>query len=76
MAQVTEAIYTHGVLKPLEELALREAQRVRLIVETLDDDTDRGDWPAALQRLLAGIAGMKFFSSKPLPSRDELHDRP
>ena len=76
MAQVTEAIYTHGVLKPTEELTLREAQRVRLIVETLDDDTDRGDRSAALQRLLTGIAGMKFFSREPLPSRDELYDRP
>jgi predicted DNA-binding antitoxin AbrB/MazE fold protein len=78
MAQVTEAIYASGVLKPKDELALRESQRVRLIVEPLDDDTGRGDRSAALQlqRLLAGIAGMKFFSREPLPSRDELHDRP
>jgi predicted DNA-binding antitoxin AbrB/MazE fold protein len=76
MAQVTEAIYTNGVLKPEKELALREAQRVRLIVEPLDDDIDRGDRSAALQRLRAGIEGMKFFSSEPLPFRDELHDRP
>ena len=55
---------------------MREAQRVRLIVETLDEDTGRGDRSAALQRLAAGIAGMKFFSSERLPSRDELHDRP
>lgn len=47
MAQLTEATYANGVLKPTEELALREAQRVRLIVEALDDDTDRGDRPAA-----------------------------
>ena len=76
MAQVTEAIYTRGVLKPKEGLALREAQRVRLIIEPLDDDTDRADRSAALQRLLTGIEGMKFFSREPLPSRDELHDRP
>jgi predicted DNA-binding antitoxin AbrB/MazE fold protein len=76
MAQVTEAVYTHGVLKPEKKLALREAQRVRLIVEPLDDDIGRGDRSAALQRLLTGIEGMKFFSSEPLPSRDELHDRP
>ena len=76
MAQFTEAIYTNGVLKPTQALALREAQRVRLIVEALDDDTDRGDRPAALQRLLVGIEGMRFFSSERLPSRDELHDRP
>jgi len=35
MAQVTEAIYAHGVLRPNDDLALREAQRVRLIVEPL-----------------------------------------
>ena len=76
MSQITEAIYTNGVLKPKENLALREAQRVRLTIEALDDDTDRGDRLAALQRLLAGIEGMRFYSSERLPSRDELHDRP
>jgi len=38
MTQFTEAVYTNGVLKPSEGLVLREAQRVRLIVEALDDD--------------------------------------
>ena len=76
MAQITEAVYTNGVLKPKDELALREDQRVRLIVETLDDEADRGDRHAALQRLLAGIERMRFFSRESLPSRDELHDRP
>ena len=76
MAQLIEAVYTNGVLKPKEELGLREAQRVRLIVEPLDDDADRGDRPAALRRLLAGIEGMRFSSRGRLPSRDELHDRP
>ena len=75
MAQVTEAIYAHGVLKPKDDLALREAQRVRLIVEPLDDDTDREDRSAALKRLREGIERMKFSSRGPLPSRDELHDR-
>ena len=76
MAQFTEAVYTNGVLKPKEGLVLREAQRVRLIVDAIDDDADRRDRPAALQRLLAGIEGMRFFSRERLPSRDELHDRP
>ena len=76
MAQVTEAIYTRGVLKPKKELALREAQRVRIIVEPLDDDAERGERSAALRRLRAGIDGMNFCSREPLPSRDELHDRP
>ncbi|SPE25256.1 hypothetical protein SBA3_1160020 [Candidatus Sulfopaludibacter sp. SbA3] len=76
MAQFTEAFYTNGVLKPKAELGLHEAQRVRLIVEPLDDSSDRGDRPAALRRLLAGIEGMQFFSRGRLPSRDDLHDRP
>ena len=76
MAQVTEAIYAHGVLTPKDELALRESQRVRLIVEPIDDDTDRADRTAALGRLREGIERMKFFSRGPLPSRDELHGRP
>jgi predicted DNA-binding antitoxin AbrB/MazE fold protein len=75
MTQFTEAVYTNGVLKPSGELSLREAQRVRLIVEPLDD-ADRSDRSAALQRLRAGIEGMRFFSRERLPSRDELHDRP
>ncbi|MGO9229920.1 MAG: antitoxin family protein [Bryobacteraceae bacterium] len=76
MTQFTEAVYTNGVLKPIEGLVLREAQRVRLIVEALDDDPDRADRPAALRRFLAGVEGMSFFSRERLPSRDELHDRP
>jgi predicted DNA-binding antitoxin AbrB/MazE fold protein len=76
MAQFTEAVYANGVLKPTEALVLREAQRVRLIVEAIDDDAGRGDRAAALRRLLMGIEGMKFFSRERLPSRDELHDRP
>jgi predicted DNA-binding antitoxin AbrB/MazE fold protein len=37
MAQVTEAIFTNGVLKPLEELSLHESQRVRITVEPIDE---------------------------------------
>ena len=75
MAQVTEAVYENGVLKPRSELGLREAQRVRLIVEPLENDENRPNRSAALQRLLAGIGEMKFFSTGRLPSRDELRDR-
>ena len=75
MTQFAEAVYTNGVLKPSEGLVLREAQRVRLIVEALDDD-DRPERPAALRGFLAGIEGMRFFSRERLPSRDEFHDRP
>jgi len=72
MTQIIEAIYTHGVLKPTGELDLREDQRVRVIVESLDEQPE--DRVAALARLKAGIAGMQFFSDGRLPSRAELHD--
>ena len=73
MTQKIEAIYIGGVLKPTGYLPLRDQQRVRLTVETIDEpDRDR---EAAVARLKAGIASMRFFSEGPLPSREELHDR-
>jgi hypothetical protein len=47
---------------------------VRLIIEAVDGGQD-ADRAAALKRLRAGIASMRFSSSGPLPTRDELHDR-
>ena len=76
MGQTTEAVYTEGVLKPTERLALREAQRVRLIIEILDDPTDSQGRSAAVERLRAGIDRMSFRSKGHLPARDELHNRP
>jgi predicted DNA-binding antitoxin AbrB/MazE fold protein len=73
MTQTIEAIYTDGVLKPTAELPLRDNQRVRLTVETIDETNM--DREAAVIRLKAGIASMRFFSEGPLPSREELHDR-
>ena len=72
-SQMTDAIYTGGVLKPLSSVSLHESERVRLIIErTEQSESDR---PLALERLRAGIEQMRFFLSGPLPSRDELHDR-
>ena len=78
MTQTIEAIYTDGVLKPTAELPLRDNQRVRLSIETIDETIDETtvDREAAMARLKAGIASMRFFSEGPLPSREELHDRP
>lgn len=73
MTQITEAVYSEGVLKPAGELRLREQQRVRIIIEPLDETSE--DRASALARLKAGIASMQFFSSGRLPRRDELHDR-
>jgi predicted DNA-binding antitoxin AbrB/MazE fold protein len=72
-SQVTDAIYTEGVLKPLGTLSLHESERVRITIERREQaERDRG---LAFERLRAGIEKMEFFLSEPLPSRDELHDR-
>lgn len=73
MTQKVEAIYVGGVLKPTRDLLLQDQQRVRLIVETIDEPVS--DREAAISRLKAGIASTRFFSEGPLPSREELHDR-
>jgi predicted DNA-binding antitoxin AbrB/MazE fold protein len=73
MTQKVEAVYTGGVLKPTRELSLKDNQRVRLTVETIEEPSV--DRQAAIARLKAGIASMRFFSDGPLPSREELHDR-
>ncbi len=73
MTRVTEAVFSKGVLKPAEDLGLHEQQRVRLIVESVDEKPQ--DRAAAVARLKAGIAKMQFFSHGPLPTREELHDR-
>ena len=73
MTQITEAVYTHGILKPVADLNLWEPQRVRLMVEPIEDYA--GDRDVAVARLKAGIASMQFFSNGPLPTRDDLHDR-
>ena len=73
MTQKVDAIYTNGVLKPARELPLKDRQRVRLTVETIDEPAQ--DREAAIARLKAGIAAMRFFSEGPLPSREDLDDR-
>jgi predicted DNA-binding antitoxin AbrB/MazE fold protein len=72
MAQRSPWVYTDGILKPTGELSLKDKQRVRLTVETIDEPA--GNREAAIARLRSGIASMRFFSEGPLPSREELHD--
>ena len=67
MTRFAEAVFTHGVLKPTTDLDLREDQRVRIIVEPIDDQ--RPERSAALARLKAGIASMQFSSEGRLPPR-------
>jgi len=77
MTPTIEAIYSDGVLKPTAALPLRDNQRVRLSIQPIDDTIDETnvDREAAVTRLKAGIASIRFFSEGPVPSREELHDR-
>ena len=74
MTKVIEAIFSNGVLKPVEPLGLPEQQRVRLTVEPID--AEQGvDRTAALNQLIEGLKRSKLRLNGPLPTRDELHDR-
>jgi len=74
MTKTIEAIYSHGVLEPLEALDLHEKQRVRLTVEPIDKIAE-SDREAALAEFEEGVRKMNFRSTGPYPTRDELHDR-
>ncbi len=79
MTLITEATFDGGVLRPDQRLRLREHERVRVIVQSLEHPsaTARAE---AVARLRAGIAKTGFRSpndaAHPYPARDELHERP
>jgi predicted DNA-binding antitoxin AbrB/MazE fold protein len=52
MMHIKEAAFTHGVLKPTVDLYLRDQQRVRVIVEPIEDGPAHRD--AVVARLKAG----------------------
>ncbi|MBI5865690.1 MAG: antitoxin family protein [Planctomycetes bacterium] len=72
--QVTEAVYADGVLKPVDRLDLREHERVRVVVQSMRRPSAEAR-TAALAELAAGIERMNFRSTRPYPTRDELHER-
>jgi predicted DNA-binding antitoxin AbrB/MazE fold protein len=74
MTKVIDAIFSNGVLRPIQALNLPEQQRVRLIVQTIDG-LSTADRQAALKQLRSGIARMDFRLQGSPPARDELHDR-
>ncbi len=86
MTKVVEAIYSHGVLEPLEALELPEKQRVELTVRIVDGvgradssspDQARSDQErsSALAELFAEIDRMNLHLRVRMPTRDELHER-
>lgn len=74
MAQVTEAVFKDGVLRPLNGLQLREDERVRLIIERFESPTAQ-ERAAAFARFRERALRMGFRSTGPYPTRDELHER-
>ena len=74
MTQVTEAVYSDGVLRPEGRLSLRDKERVRLIIQSLESP-QANDRVRAIKELRASVGRTKFRSSGPYPTRDELHER-
>lgn len=74
MTQITEATFDGGVLRPSEKLKLRQSERVRIIVQSLEVP-EAETRQSALGRLRSGIARMGLRSSGGYPTRDELHER-
>jgi len=74
MTTIVEAIYSHGVLEPLEALKLPERQRVRLTIEPIDGKP-AGDRSDAMKELMDRLERSTFSHGGPYPTRDELHER-
>ena len=74
MTKVIEAIYSDGVLKPVEALELPDDQRVRLTVEPIDGDQNLNR-EEAKKRLIERLKHSELRLTGPLPTRDELHER-
>jgi predicted DNA-binding antitoxin AbrB/MazE fold protein len=74
MTRVIEAIFSNGVLKPVEALDLPEQQRVRLMIEPINPEMQM-DPEVAMKRLLERLEKSTFCYGGPLPTRDELHER-
>jgi predicted DNA-binding antitoxin AbrB/MazE fold protein len=55
MRTAIEAVYENGMLRPLEPLDLAEHARVRVSVETVENDADRAAWLAQSERRLREV---------------------
>ncbi len=73
MNTVTDAIFTNGVLRPLQALPLREQERVRLTIESIE--RNGASTPEARSRMIEGFQRMRLRSNGTMPSRDQLHER-
>lgn len=74
MTHITDAVYSDGVFKPQQPIDLKDKERVRLIVLTLDAPSE-ADRAQALKEFRDGVAGMNFRSNGDYPRREEWHER-
>lgn len=74
MTRVVEAIYSRGVLTPVESLDLPDQQRVRLTLEPLDPPASEKR-REAFRRFQKSVEQGSFYLKGKLPTRDELHER-
>jgi predicted DNA-binding antitoxin AbrB/MazE fold protein len=83
MTKVVEAIYSQGMLQPLEPLELPDRQRVELTVRTVENGRDalpqmaptKEERERALHDLFAEIDRANLQLRVRMPTRDELHER-
>ena len=57
MGQQIEAIYEHGVFRPLGPVSLAESQRVSIVISGLEDDHTRQDF-GVVERARAELASL------------------
>lgn len=75
MIDVVEATFKDGVFRPDRQPALSESTRVRLIVETVNEQADESLSKQAWTNLEQLWQTSNFHSHGDRLSRDELHER-
>ena len=75
MIQVMPATFEHGVFKPDQQPALAESTRVRLLIETMSDDTNESLRQRAWASLQQLCQQSTFDSHGYRLSREQLHER-
>lgn len=83
MTKVVEAIYSHGMLQPLEPLELPESQRVELTVRAVENGRNsmphlastKEEREQLLRQLFEEIDRDNLQLRIHMPTRDEMHER-
>jgi predicted DNA-binding antitoxin AbrB/MazE fold protein len=75
MTYVTSATFENGIFKPDDSPALPSPARVRLVVETLDEDAEKARKNEAREALESLWRESSFDSGGERMTRAELHER-